>query len=290
MITNLTIGKYGRLGNQLYQYAAAFSLAKKLNTNLLISEESESQTTLGRFNPIIKKHDTYTNDLFKLFKIKYAEKRPLNYIKQKIKYYYNENPTVRYYPEFWNIQNDTCLHGYFQAKEYVDAYQNDLREELCFQDFYFDYAFNFIESKKMDFKRVVSLHIRRGDGLMDNFAFNAELTLNYYKNIIDDNLNDNDLILIFSDDIDWCKMQFKEKNYFFIDNRNFENSHLKDFALMSMCDINIMAVSTYSWWACWLNPLNKEKKIFMPNKWWGYQLINNSEDIYRYDNWIRYEN
>jgi hypothetical protein len=51
-----------------------------------------------------------------------------------------------------------------------------------------------------------------------------------------------------------------------------------------------MAVSTYSWWASWLNPLNKDKKVFMPKKWWGWSLQNNSEEIYRYDNWIKCDN
>ena len=65
---------------------------------------------------------------------------------------------------------------------------------------------------------------------------------------------------------------------------------MNDFVLMSMCDVNIMAVSTFSWWSSWINPLEKEKKVFMPNKWWGWSLSHNSEEIYRYDKWIKYNN
>ena len=291
MITNITIGKHGRLGNQLYQYASAFNLAKKLDTELWIPQESENYNTLGRYNPVIKTNDQYSNDLFRLFKLKFGQKKPLSVIQKEIRHYYNENNVVKYYPKFWNLKDNTCLHGYFQAKEYVDEYGSELINELQFQDYFLDYGFKIIDNLKQQYNRIVSLHIRRGDGLMDNFAFNANLTIDgYYKKIISENVKDDDIIIVFSDDIDWCKNILKGDNFIFIDNRNSELSHLKDITLMSMCDLNIMAVSTYSWWACWLNPLNKEKKVFMPNKWWGWSLSSNSEEIYRYDKWKRYNN
>lgn len=291
MITNLNIGRYGRLGNQLYQYASSFSLSKKLNTELWIPVESEFYKTNGRYNPTIKKNDEYGNDLFKLFDLKFCKKKPLIEIQKSIKYYYNEPNIVKYYPEFWNQKDGTCLHGYFQAKEYVDEYGEDLRRELELQNFYFDYGNNFIVNLKKNYKDIFSVHIRRGDLTMDNHAFNAELSIdNYYKKIISENVKSEDAVLIFSDDIDWCKNVFQSQNLIFVDNRKEKDSHLMDFALMSMCDINIMAVSTYSWWASWLNPLNKNKKVFMPKKWWGWSLQNNSEEIYRYDNWIKCDN
>jgi len=291
MITNINIGRYGRLGNQLYQYAAAFSLSKKLNTELWIPEESENYNTYGRYNPVINGPDVYSNDLFKLFNLQFGVKKPLLEIQKHIKNNYNENGVVKYYPEFWDNKDNTNLHGYFQAKQYVDEYENELRKELTFNNIYFEYNLEKLENFKNNYRNIVSLHIRRGDLTTDNHAFNANLCIdNYYKKIITENTNDNDLILIFSDDIDWCKKIFDSPNIIFIDNRHKTNSHLYDFTLMSMCDINIMAVSTFSWWASWLNPLNKNKKVFMPNKWWGWSLQSNCEEIYRYDNWIKYNN
>jgi hypothetical protein len=290
MITNMTIGKYGRLGNQIFQYAAAFSLAKKLNTELWIPSETET-CQHGRYNPTIGKVDIYNNDLFKLFNLKFGEKKPSDLIRSKIKTYHYEAPEIKYYPEFWELSDGTCLHGYFQAKEYVDAFKVELQNELKLNDEYFDYASNFLETLKKNYDKIISVHIRRGDLTMDNHAFNAGLSIDtYYKLILKENTNVDDMILIFSDDIDWCKSQFDAQNVIFVDNRNSNLSHLKDFSLMSVCDKNIMGVSTFSWWAAWINPLNKEKKIFMPDKWWGWSLQNNSEEVYRYENWIRYKN
>jgi hypothetical protein len=291
MITNLTIGRYGRLGNQIFQYAAAFSLAKRLNTELWIPSETETCNTNGRYNPTIGKLDVYNNDVFKLFDLKYGQKKPTFQIRSKIKSYYKEKNVVQYYPEFWGLQDGTCLHGYFQAKEYVDAYKEDLISEFSLNNEYFDYGSEYIQKLKKDFNKIVSVHIRRGDLTTDNHAFNANLSIDkYYKLILDQNTTSNDVVLIFSDDIDWCKTQFTDTNQIFIDNRTSRLPHLKDFSLMSMCDINIIGVSTFSWWSAWLNPLKLDKRIFMPNKWWGWSLQHNSEDVYRYDHWVRYEN
>lgn len=291
MITNINIGRYGRLGNQLYQLAACFTTAKRLETELWIPAESQNYNTTGRYNPVIGQSDKYNNDLFRLFDLKFVQKKSINEIEKKIEKYYIEKPEVKYYEDFWNIEDGTSLHGYFQAKQYVDKYEKELREELKLNSEYFDYGYKIIENLSKNHNRVVSLHIRRGDLTMDNHMFNAELSFEkYYKKIIDENTNIDDIILIFSDDIDWCKTQFDQKNILFIDNRISEFSHLKDFSLMSMCDVNIMAVSTFSWWASWLNPLSKDKLVFKPKKWWGYSLQNNSEEIYNYDNWITYDN
>jgi len=291
MITNLQIGYYGRLGNQLFQFATAFSLSKKLNTEVWISQESEIHKMTGRFNPVINGYDTYSNDLFRLFKMSSTKKLPKSVIENEVKNYFKENDRVCFYPEVFELSDNTNLHGYFQAKEYVDLFENELRNELVFNDQYQEYGLNFISNLKKDYEKIFSLHVRRGDSLPDNFAIYAKLSIeNYYNKIVKEQVGPNDKILVFSDDIDWCKTSFSDPRIIFIDNRKDEFGHLKDFTLMSMCDVNIMSVSTYSWWSCWMSPLNKEKTVIMPNKWWGWQLSDFCEEIYRYDKWIKYDN
>lgn len=291
MITNLQIGRYGRLGNQLFQFGTAFNLSKKLNTEIWISQESEHQRMSGRFNPVINGYDTYTNDLFRLFKMGTTKKLPQSAIEKEVKNYYKESDRVCFYPEVFDLPDGTNLHGYFQAKEYLDLYGTELREELQFNNLYFDYGSEFLNDLKKNSDKIFSIHVRRGDSLPDNFAIYAKLSIeNYYNKIISDRVGQEDKILVFSDDIDWCKQTFKDTRMIFIDNRPDEFGHLKDFSLMSMCDVNIMSVSTYSWWSCWLNPLNKEKTVIMPKVWWGWQLRDFCEEIYRYDKWIEYDN
>jgi hypothetical protein len=89
--------------------------------------------------------------------------------------------------------------------------------------------------------------------------------------------------LIFSDDINWCI-----ENFDFIKNKTFisGNSDFFDLYLMSMCNNNIIANSTFSWWAAWLN-INKDKKVICPKIWFGINYSHfDTSDIYCID-WIK---
>jgi hypothetical protein len=87
---------------------------------------------------------------------------------------------------------------------------------------------------------------------------------------------DSENILIFSDDINWCKnnLLIKNKNIFFIEG----NQDYIDLWLMSMCKNNIMANSTFSWWGAWLNK-NPNKKVFVPRTWFGNMIKHNTKDL-----------
>ena len=76
-------------------------------------------------------------------------------------------------------------------------------------------------------------------------------------------------LVFFSDDTDWVKVQFESLSYpkIFVDNNKAENSW-KDMMLMSSCTHNIIANSSFSWWAAWLNE-NSEKRVVAPRKWFA---------------------
>ena len=74
-------------------------------------------------------------------------------------------------------------------------------------------------------------------------------------------------MFFFSDDSDWVKRQFEDLPYsiIFIDHNKEENSW-KDMLLMSSCRHAIIANSSFSWWAAWLNT-HPEKIIIAPKHW-----------------------
>jgi hypothetical protein len=57
-----------------------------------------------------------------------------------------------------------------------------------------------------------------------------------------------------------------------------------DLCLMSMCDHNIIANSSFSWWGAWLNN-NPNKKVVAPKKWFGPAYTHNTKDLYP-ESWI----
>ena len=71
---------------------------------------------------------------------------------------------------------------------------------------------------------------------------------------------------VFSDDVVYSRLIFKGlSNITYIENNIAEHSYL-DMFLMSACKHNIIANSTFSWWAAWLNK-NQNKVVIAPRKW-----------------------
>ena len=80
--------------------------------------------------------------------------------------------------------------------------------------------------------------------------------------------------VIFSDDIPWCKENFIGDNFTFIDG---EEDYI-DLYLMSVCEHNIIANSSFSWWGAYLNT-NITKKVIAPKEWFGKVKCISSSNI-----------
>ena len=130
---------------------------------------------------------------------------------------------------------------------------------------------------KMQEEESVSLHIRRGDFITDNYKV---LNLSYYDNAISyikEKLK-NPHFYIFSDDIPWAKENLKiDGTHTFVD---WTSSAEEDLHLMTKTKHNIVANSTFSWWGAFLNP-NKEKIVIIPetgfySDGWEHMKVNNN--------------
>jgi|GEM_PF-250661 len=113
----------------------------------------------------------------------------------------------------------------------------------------------------------VSVHIRRTDYLLEDGNYQGICTDLYYKNSMDyfREKIENPIFYFFSDDINWCKNTFREKDIRFIDSEfvTYNNSTVEDLFLMSCCKHNILANSTFSWWGGYFNR-NPNKIVLCP--------------------------
>jgi hypothetical protein len=91
-----------------------------------------------------------------------------------------------------------------------------------------------------------------------------------------------DQFLVFSDDINWCEENLKLENSIYINDEKDYN----ELYLMSLCDNNIIANSSFSWWGAWLNK-NDDKLVVGPTKWFGPAINHKTSDILP-DEWIKF--
>lgn len=279
MITYKNIGHFGRLGNQLFQFASTFGIAKKLGCDVAFPIENITEYNREHFKDNVIRDIVF--DVPKCFDI------PSNLLKTKSEILTKNEitePHFHFSEDLFSIPDSTNLNGYYQSYKYFDHVKEDLLGILKFKD-------TIQESAKLKMHEIpksydtVALHVRIGDyaGLQ---LFHPICGLDYYikalSKFTDSNNEINKYVLIFSDNIEYCKDIFgKQEGIMYIEG----NDQYTDLCMMSLCDHNIIANSSFSWWAAWLNK-NPNKTIIAPKKWFGpaYEGVNNTKDLY-YPGW-----
>ena len=293
MPKEITIQYIGGLGNQLFQYGFqvyleglfpkcrflaytgkfkktrdnnGFELFDFFNVNLSISDEL----------PIYAENGKFFNKLKRKF---------LGYKKTHIK-------EISCNLSNFNDHDSYFLEGLWQDYKYVEKSLTYIKKNLKLKNEYLSKAFNYFEFMESDLIggnndiSRISLHVRRGD-YINNPKYSMILgdVCNdlYYENAISyiTKKYKNNIVYVYSDDIEWVKYNYKflnEFNVVFVIN----DCPISVFYQMMVSDHNIIANSTYSWWAALLNKNNNE--VVMPKKW--SNSADFDPDLY-VDNWVR---
>jgi hypothetical protein len=250
----------GGLGNQMFQYAIAKSIARRNNDNFTLDTSFYPKQTLRK----------YELNLFNIEKFLPKSEniiyKSLKKIRLNSRNYYVEKNISEYDDNVFKYKKNIFLDGYWQNEKYF----KDIKDEII-KDFTKTYATD--NESKLYLKQIinlnsVSIHVRRGDYINDHQVNKNHgiCDLEYYKKTIEYlNSNFNNLTyIIFSDDMDWCKDNFNFlADKIFIDNTK---TALDDLELMKNCKHNIIANSTFSWWGAWLNE-NQNKIVIAPKRW-----------------------
>jgi hypothetical protein len=152
------------------------------------------------------------------------------------------------------------LIGYWSKENYLLDIQHELRNHLKFKCEETLSNYNLAVLNHLQKDNNVALHIRGGD-----FANASRLGSSYYlnslKKLADDPTKLN--IIVFTNDENYTKQILDGLNYKIIDNNYGVNSNI-DMFLMSKAKNLIIANSTFSWWAAYLN--DSAKNIICPKR------------------------
>ena len=243
----------GGLGNQLFQIAAAYAHALRLKTEFYVVEGQHHHE--GQGNNI----STYTDNILRKIKFQPFASFEKNGLMHEKGHHYTPFPEA----------DDLYFVGYFQSEKYFEDYKSQIRTLFKMREedekiIYEKYPF-------LKDERVASLHIRRGDYL--NFpTIHPTLSSDYYKEALD-RVRDRSKIMIFSDDMKWCKEKFEGNDLVFAD---LPEDYL-DLYAMSKCYHHIVSNSSFSWWGAWLS--NTRGKIIAPKTWFGPEGPSQTDDI-----------
>lgn len=266
----------GRLGNQMFQLAAAIGIANERGFGVGIPIENCTRE-IGS-GPIDIKTGLPTNvkcDLLDCFNIPSKYLIPFSELNPQYIYYEGD---FKFNPQVLSLSPNTDLSGYFQNERYFKKYREEILETFTFKEKYPDEARTFLFEKVHPLLNgtldIVSIHVRRGDYTLypDHHPVCSDA---YYQSAIGKFDAKNSVFLVFSDDIEWCKKKFAEDNFIFSDT---DNPYL-DLSIMSLCDHHIIANSSFSWWGAWLNT-SENKRVIAPSEWFGPLLPKDTSEIY----------
>jgi hypothetical protein len=287
----------GGLGNQLFQIFTTISYAiKSKNKFYFINTEclNDGSTCTKRY--------TFWNSLFYKLKPFLLEKIiPFSKIIYQDGFTFSEIETSEL------IGKDICLQGYFQSEKffkenYLSIYKMldiDKQKKLILNLFYennINKNININMNMNMNsLKNTVSLHFRLGDykelqqfhPIMKYEYYNKALTFVQNKNTNITTIlyfcEDEDVEIIM-DTINLLKNDFSNLNFI------RASSSLKDWEqllLMSCCEHNIIANSSFSWWGAYFNT-NRNKIVCYPSLWFGKRIPNDTKDVCPLD-WAKIE-
>jgi len=267
----------GGLGNQLFQYAAGFALARNLHSHFKIDisgyervpSRGETMRDLDIYDFLITAPVASEQEIEDL---KYPNgiisKIARSIEKKVLKRHY-----VDWHPNLLLKTGNVYLDGYFQSEKYFQSQLATIFDQFSLRQKWLDPIQEIGESINQC-NDSVSLHIRRGDYANDPRVSRSFLVCDaqYYQRAIYYFLErlPNCNFYVFSDDVNWVR-----HNLVFSDNVIFISSEKRDvnsfrpsqeLILMSKCQHHILSNSSFSWWGAYLNP-SKSKIVLAPDVW-----------------------
>lgn len=259
----------GGLGNQFFQYAFARKLqtcGKEVVCDLDWFDETElvhGKYQLDRYATVVRAcTDEERRRLKKGIRQSFLDYEPGRIHETGTRYYETDN---QFYPNLLQC-DDAFLQGYFQSEKYFLDIRELLLRELSLKEFGGGQNAEYLGRIRTE--NSVSVHIRRGDYLNSEDIYGGICTEQYYLSAIryfKAQVSGAEFF-VFSDDIAWCRQLLNGVSHVTFVDVNTNTEGYNDLHLMKSCRHNIIANSSFSWWAAWLNQC-ENKIVISPDKW-----------------------
>ena len=278
----------GGLGNQMFLYAYAKSLEQKgykvkIDISAFEIYKLHGGYQLDKYNIDLAVSSKVENENFYKNNFFFKVLRRIGFYKPNIL----KEKNLLFDSKFLELEDENYIEGYFQSEKYFKSIRTILLEQFTVGQELSSYAVK-IKNKILNTHNSCSVHIRRGDFTnQQNINIHGVCELEYYQKSIQylQEIYENLEFFIFSDDIAWVKDNLSLESAIYVKSTRGMIPH-EDMYLMSLCQHNIIANSSFSWWGAWLNRY-ENKIVIAPKRWFADDdLEQQSQDIVC-DGWIK---
>lgn len=274
----ITLYLTGGLGNQLFNYAAARSLADRHQTDLIVDATNyASEWTAAATRPLLL-HRFPVRARFRNVGST-AERLPLpQRLLRRLRHdtfathVDRGQHQVGYFPEFDQVGKRAILRGHFISPIFFAGFEERIAKDLALDEACVgrDGRLLSLLDEIRHTANSVSVHVRRGDLLSpENAALLMPSMDSYYKRAISAVLSNLDgaRLYCFSDDPEWCVEHLATAGVpLVVVSEAHTNDPLPEFFLMTQCRHHIIANSTFSWWGAWLAH-QPSAHVIAPARW-----------------------
>jgi hypothetical protein len=266
----------GGLGNQLFQFAAGYSLARSRGQTLILDPSYERFTKAHapgasgllryRLDQVLTAGDWYTVrsvSMSRTFRLgmkcwsafarkssEYAVIKESDYIDQEVPPHFC----------FWSFPEaeNYWINGYWQNRSYFQTYETEILNYI-------------ISGAKSNSFPTIAIHIRKGDIVGTSMDI---CTPDYYRTGLEEIIRmksykkNKVLLKIFSQDIAWVQANVNLAGYNVHYVKGSAETTVQDFKSMIVCDDIVISNSTYSYWAALKLSHSSESVVVCPKWWW----------------------
>ena len=281
----------GGLGNQLFQYALGRYLSHTKNTTLQLDTASYHIDRLRVYRLDCFQIEASASDRLPFFATDGRLKR-LNSLIQGFKgvfskpYQIIKERDFSFDPGVLECSDQAYLDGFWQSEQYFLPIAQVIRQDLRLKNPLPTHLQEL--ALQIESCNAVALHVRRGDYVSNPIttAYHGVCSVEWYEKAAAHMMAkvEKPTFFVFSDDYEWVRENLRLNAPTVFIPPSPDGQECNDLHVMSLCQHNIIANSSFSWWGAWLNA-NPKKIVIAPQQWFAGGK-HNTKDLIPHS-WIR---